>query len=241
MANFALLNNVDHENTRVLTGHSAEYGDNVMYALTFPGEFRDVQAWYPILFQRDLDDTFFPLALFGFQKQENLFLDETGWNAGYIPAMIRREPFMIGYQESREGGDAEKIRVMSLDMDNPRVNTETGERLFQPLGGRTPFLEDMADLLEGIYLGLEHSQAFTAALVEHDLLESVTIDIMLKDESQNQLLGFYTINEDKVQALPGDVLESFSKQGFLMPIFMVLASMSNMQRLIEVKNAELGD
>lgn len=241
MTNFALLNNVDHENTRVLTGHSAEYGDNVMYAMTFPGEFRDVQAWYPILFQRGQDENFFPLALFGFQKQENLFLDESGWNAGYIPAMIRREPFMIGFQESREGGDAEKVRVMSLDMDNPRVNTETGERLFQPLGGRTPFLEDMADLLEGIYLGLEHSRAFVAALVEHDLMESVTIDIMLKDESKNQLLGFYTINEDKVQALPGDVLESFSRQGFLMPIFMVLASMSNMYRLIEVKNAELGD
>ena len=241
MTNFALLNNVDHENTRVLTGHSAEYGDNVMYAMTFPGEFRDIQAWYPILFHRDQEDNFYPLALFGFQKQENLVLDESGWNAGYIPAMIRREPFLIGFQESREGGSADKVRVLSLDMDNPRVNSETGERLFQPLGGRTPFLEDMADLLEGIYLGLEHGKAFVAALEEYDLIESVTIDVMLKDESRNQLLGFYTINEDKVQALPGDVLESFSKQGFLAPIFMVMASMSNMHRLVEVKNAELGD
>ncbi len=241
MTNFALLNNVDHEDTRIITGHSADFGDSVMYAMTFPAEFRDVQAWYPILFQRDQEDNFYPLALFGFQKQENLFLDESGWNAGYVPAMIRREPFMIGYQESREGGDAEMVRVLSLDMDNPRVNAEKGERLFQPLGGRTPYLEDMADLLEGIYLGLEHGKAFVAALVEHDLIESVTIDIMLKDESRNQLLGFYSINEDKVQELPGDVLESFSKQGFLMPIFMAIASMSNMYRLIEVKNSELGD
>lgn len=241
MTNFALLNNVDHEDTRVITERAAEYGDNVMFAMTFPAEFRDLQAWYPILFHKDQDDNFYPLALFGFQKQENLFLDESGWHAGYIPAMIRREPFMIGFQESRQGGEADKVRVLSLDMDHPRVSSERGERLFQPLGGRTPYLEDVADLLEGIYLGLEHGKEFVAALEEYDLIESVTIDIMLRDESRNQLLGFYTINEEKLQELPGDVLESFSKRGFLMPIFMVLASMSNMHRLIEVKNAELGD
>ena len=241
MSNFALLNNVDHQDTRVITGPSADYGDNVMFAMTFPGEFRDVQAWYPILFHRDQEDHYYPIALFGFQQRENLFLDGSGWNAGYIPAMIRREPFMIGYQESRDGGDADKVRVLSLDMDHPRISNERGERLFQPLGGRTPYLEDMADLLEGIYLGLEHGKGFVAALEEHDLLESVTIDIMLKDETRNQLLGFYAINEEKVQELPGDVLERFNKQGFLAPIFLAMASMSNMRRLIEVKNAELGD
>ena len=241
MTNFALLNNVDHQDTRVITEPAAEYGDNVMFAMTFPGEFRDVQAWYPILFHRDQDDNYYPIALFGFQKRENLFLDESGWNAGYIPAMIRREPFMIGFQESRDGGGAEKARVLSVDMDHPRISADRGERLFQPLGGRTPYLEDMADLLEGIYLGLEHGKAFVAALEEHGLIESVTIDIMLKDESTNQLLGFYAINEEKVQDLPGDVLERFNKQGFLAPIFLAMASMSNMRRLIEVKNAELGD
>lgn len=241
MTNFALLNNVDHQDTRVITEPAAEYGDNVMFAMTFPSEFREIQGWYPILFHRDQDDNFYPLALFGFQKHENLFLDESGWNAGYIPAMIRREPFLIGYQESRQGGEAEKVRVLSLDMDHPRVSSERGERLFQPLGGRTPYLEDMADLLEGIYLGLDHGKAFVAALEEHDLIESVTIDVTLKDESRNQLLGFYAINEDKLQELPGGVLESFNKQGFLMPIYMALASMSNMRRLIEFKNAEIGD
>lgn len=241
MSNFALLNNVDHQDTRVITEPSADYGDDVMFAMTFPGEFRDIQAWYPILFHRDQEDNFYPIALFGFQKRENLFLTDSGWNAGYIPAMIRREPFLIGFQEPRDGGSGDKVRVLSLDMDHPRISTDRGERLFQPLGGRTPYLEDMADLLEGIFLGLEHGKAFVAALEEHDLIESVTIDIMLKDESRNQLLGFYSINEEKVQALSGDVLETFNTQGFLMPIFLALASMSNMRRLVDVKNAELGD
>lgn len=239
MTNFALLNNVDHQDTRVITERSAKYGDNVMFAMTFPHEFRDVQAYYPILLQRDDQDNFYPLALFGFQQGENLFLDESGWSAGYVPAMIRREPFLIGYQASKDGGGTEKARVLSLDMDHPRISRDEGERLFQPLGGRTPYLERMADLLEAIYQGYEQNKRFVAALQEQQLIESVNFDITLDDGSKNQLLGFYTVNEEKLQQLPGSVLEQFSRAGFLMPLFMMLASMTNFRTLVELRNRKL--
>lgn len=239
MTNFVLLNNVDHQDLKIITERSAKYGDDVMYAMTFPHEFRDVQACYPILFQRDKDDNFYPLALFGFEPKENLFLDDSGWHAQYVPAMIRREPFLIGFQEQKERVDAEKARMLSLDMDHPRVNEETGERLFQPLGGRTPYLEDAANLLEAIYQGYELNKRFADALQEHELLESVTFDIILSDGSKNQLLGFFAINEEKLQQLPGETLEQFSKEGFLMPIFMALASMTNIRTLIELRERKL--
>lgn len=235
MSNFALLNNVDHQDVRIITDRSAEFGDDVMYAMTFPHEFRDIQTYYPILLHQDEHQNYYPAALFGFQKGENLFLDESGWNAPYVPAMIRRQPFLIGWQASKEG-EADKTRVLSLDMDNPRVNEERGERLFQPLGGRTPFLEEAANLLEGIYLGIAQNRKFVAALEEHDLIESVTIDVTLNDESSNQLLGFHTINEEKLQELSGDTLERLSRGGVLMPIFLMLASMTNIRTLVELRN-----
>lgn len=240
MTNYALLNNDDHQDLRVITERSARYGDAVMYTLTFPFEFRSVQALYPILFHADANGNPFPVALFGFQEGENLFLDESGWDARYVPAMIRKEPFLIGYQKAEEADDADKARVLSLDMDHPRVSWEEGEALFQPLGARTPFLDDVADLMEAIYQGHLHNKVFVAALQEHDLLESVTMDITLNDGSQNQLLGFQTIDEEKVQQLPGSVLEEFSKQNILMPLFMILASTMNIRALIDRKNARLG-
>lgn len=239
MPDFALLNNVDHKDTRIITARSAQYGDDVMFALTFPAEFRSVQAEYPILFHRDEAGEHYPVALFGFEQKENLFLDESGWHAGYVPAMIRRQPFLIGYQESRTPGDPEKIRVLSLDMDHPRTSTTEGEPLFQPLGGRTQFLEEMADLLETIYAGQNHGREFVAALEENDLLEPVTFDITLNDGSRNQLLGFQAIDEDRVQALAGETLEAFAGKGLLLPLFMVLASTVNLRKLIDRKNARL--
>lgn len=236
MANFALLNNVDHKDLRVITTRSEKYGDNVMFALTFPAEFRSVQAYYPILFHQNRESETYPVALFGFEQNENLFLDESGWQAGYIPAMVRRQPFMIGFQKPKDANATENLRVLSVDMDHPRVSTSEGQALFQPLGGRTPYLEEAASLLENIYAGNAHGKQFVAALREHELIEQVTLDIQLSDGSRNQLLGFSALNEEKVSQLPGLTLEDFSQRGFLLPLFMMLASTSNVRNLVDLKN-----
>lgn len=238
MSNFALLNNVDHKDVRIITERSAKYGDNVNFVMTFPFEFRSVQAFYPILFHRDAQGEFYPVALFGFESGENLFLDETGWRARYVPAMIRRQPFLIGFEpDTRQGG--ERRRMLSLDLDSPRVGKERGEPLFEPLGGRTPFLEEMATLLETLYHGAELNKKFVAALQGHALIESVTFDIALDDGSRNQLLGFYAIDEEKVRGLSDEALGELSRNGFLMPLFMMLASTMNMRTLVDLKNARL--
>ncbi len=239
MTNFELLNNIAHKDLKVITEYSAEYGDDVMYSMTFPFEFRNIQSCYPILFHKDTNSgDLHPVALFGFQDKENLFLDEDGWNAPYVPAMIRRQPFLIGFQDIKTDQGIDRQRVVSLDRNSPRVNTKEGEALFEPLGGRTEYLEQAANLLESIHEGLTHSKAFVQALREHDLLESVTMDITLNDGSNNQLLGFYTLNEERVQELTGDVLATFSKNGYLQPLFMVIASLSNVGELVRRKNGQ---
>jgi len=236
LSKFEPLNNVDHKDVRIITERSAEYGDNVMHVMTFPFEFRSVQAFYPILFHRDERGELYPVALFGFESGENLFLDEAGWHARYVPAMIRRQPFLIGFTADQAQG-AERRRMLSLDTESPRVSKERGEPLFEPLGGRTKFLEDMANLLETLYHGAEHNKRFVATLQEHGLIESVTFDIALDDGSRNQLLGFYAIDEERVQGLSDAVLGTLSREGFLMPLFMMLASTLNMRALIDLKNA----
>ncbi len=237
MPNFALVNKEEHSDLRINTGHGAELGDSVQLAMTFPFEFRNVQACYPIMFRKSGEGEFMPVALFGFEKNENLFLNESGWDANYIPVMIKKEPFLIGTQ----GEDEESTRVLSLDLDNPRVNKTEGEALFGSLGEMTKYLETQASLLEVIYKGHQQNQLFVKALLDQDLLESVTLDITLKDGSRNSLLGFYTINEEKIPELSAETLHLMNRNDMLMPLFMVLSSMSNIQQLIHLKNQALDD
>jgi hypothetical protein len=228
MANNVLLNNVDHKDLRVITTRGAEYGDNVMYALTFPAEFRDVQAHYPVVFRKSADGQFQPIALFGFQDQQNLFLERGGWDATYIPFTIERQPFLIGM--------ANREMVIHVDLDSPRISTTAGEALFREHGGTTEFLERMNSVLLAIHQGLESTPPFIAALLEHELLESCVLDNELADGSQNRLAGFYTINEERLNGLAGGALERLSRAGHLQAIYMAVASLSNFRALIERRN-----
>ena len=235
-----VLNNVDHADLKVITRRGAEFGDMTMHTLVLPFEFRDVQTCYPILFQADAAGQMYPLALFGFEENENLFLKDGLWRAPYIPAMIRRGPFAVGLKDAtNEAGERVQTRLLSVDMNHPRISRHEGEPLFKPLGGRSEFLDEHATLLENLHDGMEHCKGFANALAELGLLESVTLQITLNDGSANQLIGFSSINEEKVQELPGGTLEDLSRQGYLLPLFMVIASTSNMRTLIDFKNESL--
>jgi len=239
MSNYVLLNPAVHQQVRVITERNANYGDNVKYAPTFPLEFRNIQSCYPIFFSKSNETgEFFPIALLGFENNENLFLHDGGWDASYIPMMIQRHPFLIGYQASSEDGGEDKP-VVSIDMDNPRVNEQLGEALFEESGQPTEFLKANMARLEALHQGHEHNKGFIAALTSADLLESFTLKITLNDGSANQLLGFYTINEEKLNQLDGETLGQLNAQGYLQPIYMAVASHARIRTLIDKKNALL--
>ena len=240
MARHVLLNNVDHKDLRVITTRSAQYGDRVMSALTFPDEFRSVQAHYPIFFGKSPDTGGFqPLAVFGFEQDENLFLDSEGWDATYIPLSIERQPFLIGFQQRSDSGGVARQMVMHVDLDHPRISYEHGERVFLEHGGYTDFLNRMNDVLYAIHHGYERTRGFVQALLDNDLLESFTLDVELNDGSNHRLAGFYTINEERLGDLEAETMARLTSDGFLLPIYMVIASMSNIRELIRRRNAML--
>jgi hypothetical protein len=75
-----------------------------------------------------------------------------------------------------------------------------------------------------------------AKLAELELIEAFSMTVTLNNGSENQLLGFYALNEEKVQGLSGEVLADLNKQGFLQPLFMVIASQSCVRDLVDRKN-----
>lgn len=226
MSTLVLLNNVDHHNLRVLIERGAAYGDNVMLAHTFAAEFRNLQAHYPIVFQKSAQGSFHPVALLGFQEGQNLFLNANGWDAHYLPLTIEREPFLIGKQ-----GDELMVHV---DLGSPRIgHGSEGQALFLPHGGSSEHLERMTSVLLAIHEGLQGTPAFVEALLAHDLLESFVLDLEGPDGSVNRLAGFYTVNEERLAQLNGEQLHSLHQAGYLQAVYMALASLSNLRALIE--------
>lgn len=228
MARHTQLNSVDHRRLRVDTRRSAALGDDVALVPTFPAEFRNLQAHYPIVFQKDANGALQPVAMVGFEEGHNLFLDGERWDASYIPLGIERQPFLIG----KGGGDL----TVHIDLDSPRVGSDAGIALFREDGGTTDYLDRVASLLLALNNGLESVPAFVDALLELELLESFVLDVELDDGSTHRLTGFYAIHEERLRALGATALRGLHAAGYLEPVFMVVASLVNFRGLIERMN-----
>ena len=236
MTDHAILSADTHRTLRVRAERGAAYGDGVMAALVVPSEFRQVQAHYPILFRANPErDAFTPLALFGFENGENLFLEGGRWEARYIPLSIDIQPFLIG----RSAGDPD-ARQVHIDQASPRIADGEGVRVFDDTGQPTPYFEAIVQRLGALDAGYQASSSFLDALLRYELLEPLNLDITLKDGSQHRLVGFHAINEEKLRTLDGAIVAELHAEGHLMPIFMALASLANIGELVDRKQKRMG-
>jgi len=225
----ALLDNVTHRQLRVRTERSAALGDARQFALALPAEFRQLQAHFPIVFQALDDGSFQPIVLLGLEEGQNLFLGDDGWDAPIVPMALQRDPFLIG-----RNGD---LLQLHIDLDSPRVvgpaEGEVGTAVFMPHGGHSEYLDHVVKLLEHLHAHAQLLPGFIEALTRHQLLEPFVLDIELPDGSQSRLSGLYTINEERLSALPGHALEVLQHAGHLLPIYMQLASLAQLGSLVE--------
>ncbi|HEV2598059.1 SapC family protein [Sphingopyxis sp.] len=237
MSSHAVLDNNSHRDLRVRTDAGADLGDDIMATLTVPSEFRRVQAHFPILFRRETGrEEFSALAMFGFQNGENLFLEGDRWDARYRPLSVAIQPFLIGRPANGEGPGQ-----VHIDMAHPRIAAadHEGIRLFDVDGRATPYLDDIVERLGDLDEGYRESKAFYDALLAYELLEPFSLEVTLDDGSIHSLVGFHIIDEAKLRALDGEALGSLHAAGHLMPMFMALASLSQLSVLVARKNRRL--
>jgi hypothetical protein len=238
MTRHALLNNVDHHDLRVILRYGPEFGDAIATVPTFPTEFADIQREYPIFFQKDpASGQFQSVVLLGFKEGENLFLEDGRWNSKYIPGVIARGPFLIGFQERQEGGVMRKEPMIHVDLDHPRVSRTEGQAVFLPRGGNTPYLDHVANVLKGIHEGIETGRVMFAAFAQLDLIEPVTVEIKVSETEKYGLQGLHTINQEKLRALDGEKLSSLHRSGFLQGAYLIIASLGNVRALMAAKQA----
>lgn len=240
MAKHVMLNNISHKDLRVITRFGAEYGDSIGTVMTVPTEFADMQREFPIFFRKDsATGEYHCVALLGFEKDENLFLEDGKWNANYLPGMLARGPFLIGVQQQQVEGELRNDHVIHIDLDHPRVSQTEGERVFLPQGGNSPYLDHISNVLSGLRDGIEVSKQMFAIFQELDLIEPVGVDVKVSEEQAYSLVGLHTIHRGKLAALSGEALERLHKSGFLEGAYLIMASLSNMKKLISFKQRRL--
>lgn len=236
MTNHQILNSDDHRELRISAGVGPELGDGVMACLAVPSEFRRLACEYPILFRFDSEARVFSaLALLGFEPGENLFVESGRWDASVRPLAMAVQPFLVG--RPRDGDGPAQVHI---DMGHAKIAAGgEGVRVFDDAGQATPYLEEIAAMLGALDEGYRASGAFFAALDRYDLLEPFSMDVTLDNGGSHRLVGYHLVNEEKLAGLEPAVIVELHGAGYLEPLYMALASIGNLAKLVRRKNRRL--
>ncbi|MBK6006651.1 SapC family protein [Ramlibacter ginsenosidimutans] len=184
-------------------------------------EFPQAAPEYAIVFAQNGAEVL-PVVILGARSGENLYVKEDdSWNASYLPAFIRRYPFVFS------ANDDGKTFTLCVDEAFQGLNyLGRGEPLFDAEGKQTPYVDNVLQFLQEYRAHFLRTQAFCRKLVELDLLEPMRAQFTLGSEKMS-LGGFQAVDRAKLKALSGDTLAQLAATDELELIYLHLQSMRN--------------
>ncbi|MEJ6022145.1 SapC family protein [Ramlibacter sp. PS4R-6] len=222
-----LLDRAKHKRLRVRTSTSFAFARKANSVYLAGVEFNEAMKEYAIVFTRAANGRVVPVAMLGLRTRENLFVAEgERWDAVYVPAFIRRYPFVL----AQLGG--EQLGVC-IDEAYGGFNTKEGEALFDEQGGNTPFLANAVQFLENYQREFARTEMFCARLEQFGLFKEMNAQAHLKDGRSFTVSNLLVVDEPRLMTLPDAIALSLFRSGELHLVSMHLASLSNMQRLTE--------
>ena len=174
-------------------------------------EFIVAQRFYPIVFS--VGDAPVPLALMGLNEGVNVFLDDEGRPSRevYIPAYVRRYPFML----ARLKPDSEELSLCFDSTSSVVGDFAEGEPLFDD-GKPAKTTNDILKFCEEFELSAQRTNAFMKELADLDLLIDGEVSIQPSDSEMPFVYrGFRMVAEDKLRDMRGDTLRKINQNGIL--------------------------
>lgn len=228
--------NVDvHLKTRLGSlGANAGFAANTNSIPLAAVEFVDTAREYPIAFAGQEGGALFPIALVGVRQNENLFVTgDNRWDGRYIPAFVRRYPFVLA---EKQGADDFNVY---LDQAYSGFDATDGERLFTDQGDHTPLLKQALEFLSTYQGEITRTRQFVDRLQSLDLLIPRVLEVVRNNEPPLVLQGFSVVDEQRLADLADADLLALAKDGYLALIYAHLGSLGNVTRLSERLDARL--
>jgi hypothetical protein len=217
-----------HRDASVEVGADYAFARSVNSVPLMAVEFPHAAAEYAIVFAGG-PDAVMPAVILGIRDKENLYLTpQQGWAAKYVPAFVRRYPFVFSTVD--EG----KSFVLCVDEAFPGFNRDKrGQRLIGDDGKATPYVENVLKFLQEYQAQFNRTREFCRKVKELDLLEPMQAQIDTAAGGKLSLRGFFAVNRAKLRALPGDKLAELAKTDELELLYAHLQSMRNFNALRE--------
>jgi len=203
-----------------------DFAANVASVPLTAAEFTQAALHFPIVFSAD-EAAPMPVDLLGTGSGQNVFVDEAGaWTGGYLPALLRRYPFVFG--PAVEDGQ------MALFMDEAYEGFNTdgkGERLFDADGAQTGYLQSVLGFLQNFQVSFAQTELFAKQLAKLDVLRPAEATVQLGGGRSTKVVGFQTVDREALKKLDDAALREVFNSDALECIFLHLASLGHVDAL----------
>jgi hypothetical protein len=209
------LNSEEHGGWRSRSTDKAKWLVNQHAVTLTVEEFPMAQRHYPIIFSAGPDPV--PLALMGMNEGVNVFVDDDGTvnSPVYIPAYVRRYPFML----ARLRPDVDDLSLCFDPTSDLLGAFDDGVALFD---GSEPSEACKANLAfcEHFEIAAKKTGNFVAELNKHGLIIDGEVNLQPEGmEAPFNYRGFGMVDENKLRELRGDILRGWNQNGMLPLIY----------------------
>ncbi len=221
------LNRETHKNKKIAPSGDFKFAAKTNSIVLTCIEFIEAAKEYPIVFAKISDEESVPVALVGLRNDENLFVDADGkWDARYIPAFVRRYPFVLAEGENNQF-------TVCVDEAYPGLGEKEGQALFDEKGENTPFLQNALDFLNNYQAQFAATKNFVKTLQKNDLLEEMSAKAAMASGENYLLNGLLVVNEQKLHDLGPKKIFDMLQSNDLAWVYAHLMSLGNMHRLVD--------
>lgn len=221
-----IINSGEHKERAVKAYSDFSYASKIMHTSITAPEFYESCKDYPILFIKDGASNWSASAIVGYQENKNLFVDEKGsWEKGrYVPASIRRYPFIFVAQEDKQ-------LILGVDAEALMDAKENKERKLYDADKPSEFTTNVLGFMNQFQADAIATANFIKQLEEWELLEEKTMQVTTPKGEKFSISGFYIVNEEKLQHLSKKKKQEICDNNAYPLITAHLISLSNVQRL----------
>lgn len=211
-----------HSKSSVEASRDFGYTKDLNFLPLLAAEFLRAAREYPIVFTKTNEVTQ-AVALLSMRNGENLFLDDDNqWTAEYVPAFLRRYPFV--FARSEDG----KSFALCIDETFAGFNDQgQGSRLFEDDGAVTPYVNKVLQFLQTFQAEHAKTQEFCRKLTELDLFEEQNALWTGPQGEKVALSGFQCVSREKLKSIPPKMLAGMIGSGEMDLLYAHLFSLNN--------------
>jgi hypothetical protein len=230
--NMIPLDSAKHKKLRINVDRNYSHVSHQNMTPLLASEFLAASTNFPIVFVKQQETgKFKSVGLLGLDTGENLVFTDNKVRSNYIPVNVRRYPFAAGASAADESE-----MVLCIDENSTLLNEEEGVEIFDENGKPSESTQKITSLLTDILAKDAATDIFIAFLVENDLLQPAEVKLNLGKEGGKKLNGLYKVDEEALNELSDDEVLTLYKRKYFAAIYAHLASLSQFERLLQLKS-----